>query len=182
MLILRSPLHVRAFSLLIALTLVIVMLAGCSGTPRELAPPTEISVMPDMDGRIRAMSLTSAAIRSGSSNQLNAWNFIKLMLAPEYQMSGSIGFIPVCRSSIIAQFDRLHNRFEGERGTFTPFSEDEKQTYIDFITNIDYSDAYRYDPVADMFREHTESFLKDEISYETAIAGLRNQLRLYVSE
>jgi hypothetical protein len=33
-----------------------------------------------------------------------------------------------------------------------------------------------------MFYDHMTPYLENKVSYDTAIAGLRNQLKLYVSE
>jgi ABC-type glycerol-3-phosphate transport system substrate-binding protein len=145
----------------------------------------QINVIPDMDGKTRARARgLSVAIRSGSTNQLNAWNFIKLLLAPEFQSTTGLSFTPVHKDSISVVFDRHHNNAEKfpQHGVFTRLTEEEKWEYISLITNLEYTYTYRSTPIYDMFDEHMTPYFEGEVSYETAINGLKNQLRLYVSE
>ncbi|MCL1820652.1 MAG: ABC transporter substrate-binding protein, partial [Oscillospiraceae bacterium] len=63
-------------------------------------------VIPDMDGKIHATSNRAAAIRAGSPNVQNAWNFIKIMLSHEMQSKNGFTLgVPVTKSAIAAQME-----------------------------------------------------------------------------
>jgi ABC-type glycerol-3-phosphate transport system substrate-binding protein len=149
----------------------------------------QISVLPGMDGKISAGSIGTTAIRTGSPNQLNAWNFIKLLLSPEVQGDGHfIVFDPVHIDSIINRFDTFNNLYENSPGAtstiFTKLSEHEKQAYLDIITGVDYCYDFRFrtSPVFKMFEEHINPYIGGERSFEDALARLGSQLVLYMSE
>jgi ABC-type glycerol-3-phosphate transport system substrate-binding protein len=134
----------------------------------------ELSVMPDMDGKIHAWSIYTAAINSGSQNQQNAWNFIKLMLSPEYQSSEGL-MMSVHKNTLITKVEKWRT----DAGNI---SRDEAQIYLDMVMSADYCYTYNSQPIYDMFIEHMTPFLEDKVSWETAVNRLRNQLSLYVSE
>jgi multiple sugar transport system substrate-binding protein len=150
----------------------------------------EMFVIPGIDGKLHAWSfMGTLAIRSGSPNAQNAWNFIKLILSPEVQSNSFSTGQPVHKASLIAQVEYYHNYFDGpimsdggENIIRTKLSEVEKQAYLNMLLNVDGSFVYNSRPIRRMFGEHMTPFLKGEVSYETAVAGLRNQLRLYISE
>jgi multiple sugar transport system substrate-binding protein len=144
----------------------------------------QMFVMPDMNGKIHATGGNLVAVRSGSQNKQNAWNFIKLLLSPEIQSNSINNNIPVHKDSIAVCVDRLRNSFDGTSGNmiFTKLSDEETLTFINLITSIDYCTAYFSLPTDYMLHEHMTPYFEGKVSYETAINGLRNQLRLYVSE
>jgi multiple sugar transport system substrate-binding protein len=154
----------------------------------------EMFAIPCMNGNVYATSSDTVAIRSGSPNQQNAWNFIKLLLSPQVQEDDIILLgMPVHKDSLIAKVEKYHNYFDGvvepvgtmrNDGTITStkLSEAVVQMYLDILLNIDGSITYRSRPVNNMLREHMTPYLRDEVSYDTAINRLRNQLSLYVSE
>jgi ABC-type glycerol-3-phosphate transport system substrate-binding protein len=158
-----------------------------------------MTAMTGIDGKNYAVSYTSIAIRAGSPNAQNAWNFIKLLLSAEIQGAEVLesehhillGAMPVYKNAIIARAERWHNYYEdGVTQSYglwaidicTKLSDAEKQAYIDLIMSIGDCYTYRSAPIKDMFDTHMTPFFKDEVGYETAISALRNQLRLYVSE
>jgi multiple sugar transport system substrate-binding protein len=148
----------------------------------------EMNVMPGIDGKIHASTNSTVAIRSGSPNRQNAWNFIKLMLSPEVQSdSYLIMGVPVHKKSLFAEIDILRNLYDKTAGGFigtnsTKLSEGEIQIFTDMLINVNYCNAYVSHPINSMFIEHMTPYLKGEVSYDTAINRLRNQLSLYVSE
>jgi ABC-type glycerol-3-phosphate transport system substrate-binding protein len=149
----------------------------------------QINTLPGIDGKISAGSVGTTAIRSGSPNQLNAWNFIKVLLSPEVQREGYfIVFDPIHKDSIIHRFDTFNNLYErspgATSGIFTKLSENEKQAYLNIITGVDYCYDFRFrtSTVFKMFEEHLEPYLKDERNFEDCLARLGNQLKLYISE
>jgi ABC-type glycerol-3-phosphate transport system substrate-binding protein len=146
----------------------------------------EIFVIPGIDGHLSAVAaLSTMGIRSGSPNQQNAWNFIKLMLSSNFQSSFTSGS-PIHIDSIKYKVEYSHGFFDGaiHNGNVihTKLSDAEKQAYLDIILNVDDCFTYESRPVQWMFNDHMTPYLEDKVSYETAIAGLRNQLRLYISE
>ena len=150
----------------------------------------EMIVIPDMDGKIHANCNRAAAIRAGSPNIQNAWNFIKIMLS--YEMQSHMGItrgVPVMKSAIAAQVEEYRNIWDGVTGefknyTFKDMSDEEAQALIDAVMDIDSCGMFGTytSPVTKMLVDHMTPYLKDEVSYETALTGLKNQLRLYVSE
>ncbi|MCL1819809.1 MAG: ABC transporter substrate-binding protein, partial [Oscillospiraceae bacterium] len=147
----------------------------------------EMMMIPDMDGKIHATSNRAAAIRAGSPNAQNAWNFIKIMLSHEMQAkNGFSRGVPVTKSAIAAQVEEWRIICDGTAFTdavFKQLTPREAQDYIDMVTKIEYCTFNStLPPTRNMFIEHMTPYLKDEVSYETALTGLKNQLRLYVSE
>jgi multiple sugar transport system substrate-binding protein len=144
----------------------------------------QMNVIPDMNGKIHVRSTGAATIRSGSPNQQNAWNFIKLMLSPENQSRDTFQNMPVHKRSLIAHIERLYNFCDGVKDhfIFTKLSNEDVQAYIALITAIDYSSSFDSSQTNMMFHDYMMPFWEDKVSYETAIAGLKNDLRLYMSE
>jgi ABC-type glycerol-3-phosphate transport system substrate-binding protein len=148
----------------------------------------EMFAMPGIDGKVNALFSYSTAIRSGSPNAQNAWNFIKLMLSPGVQGSQDHGFnlIPVHKDSLIAQAEFWRMYCDSENyfwdDVHKRLSDAELQAYLDIITNAYGAITYDTNRINGFFWDNMDPFFNDEVSYETAIAGLRNQLRLYVSE
>jgi multiple sugar transport system substrate-binding protein len=144
----------------------------------------QMNVIPDMNGDFHAFISTGLAIRAGSPNRQNAWNFIKLMLSPENQSSSHFAHIPVHKDSIIAQVEYIYNGglvyYDNIRST--KLSAEEVETYISLITNVDYHSSFFSQPAQRMFSEHMEPFFKGDRSYEDSISRLRNDLTLYMSE
>jgi ABC-type glycerol-3-phosphate transport system substrate-binding protein len=144
--------------------------------------PFRFDVMPGMDGKIYATTFNSTAIRSGSPNKQNAWNFIKLMLSPEVQEnSNATSTIPVHKDSILRYAEDAYNFLDEH--FYAPLSQDEMEAYIELITNVDDSVlTYRTSQIYTAIHENMAPFFKDEVSCETAIEKLRNFLRIYISE
>jgi ABC-type glycerol-3-phosphate transport system substrate-binding protein len=150
----------------------------------------EMFVIPGIDGKRHAKPWFDAAIRSGSPNAQNAWNFIKLLLSSEIQENINIMSVwtPVHKGAIIHMLDDMRNYYDGteipsDNGPIicARLSDAEVQAYLEAIINID-SCTLSSIQVSRMLNEHMTPFLQDRVSWETAINGLRNQLRLYVSE
>jgi multiple sugar transport system substrate-binding protein len=147
-----------------------------------------------IDGNIHARAEISTAIRSGSPNAQNAWNFIKVLLSPHIQDNGrAMMYVPIRKDSIVIQVESERDRNQGRSGDviYTGLSDEETWNYINILTNIDSCTVFRSDPIGGteqsfgrdgFFWQHFEPYFKDEVSFEIAIEGLRNTLRLYVSE
>jgi multiple sugar transport system substrate-binding protein len=179
------PAHLQDGTVIFASPITMDFFIKLVGQLKAIGIDYQMHVMPGMNGEITARSdINSVAIRAGSPNQLNAWNFIKLLFEPSHQSSWYIKE-PIHIDSISVAFDSLHNHHKARTRPFEPLSDEEKQTYIDLVTTIDNSSSYNLfymGPIVNMFSEHMTPYFEDKVSYETAIAGLRNQLRLYVSE
>jgi multiple sugar transport system substrate-binding protein len=136
----------------------------------------EIFAVPGIDGKVHAASFNSVAIRSGSANNQNAWNFIKLLLSQEIQRFIHTNDGPVHKDAIILQFEEYHDM------AVNPLSKSEAEKYIEILYEVDSIKTYEIRPIERFFSEHMRPYFEDKVSWEIAIAGLRNQLRLYVSE
>lgn len=153
------------------------------------------STMRRMDGKLQAISYSTVAIRSNSTNQLNAWNFIKLLLSPEFQGDGNRFTqpgIPVLKSAVSTVVERAFNYYGGEvtedkgitgKGVvFTQLSQEESKAYLDLFTSVDCCIGYSEGQLYRTFIENMEPYLADKQSYEDCIEGLKNDLLLYISE
>jgi multiple sugar transport system substrate-binding protein len=145
----------------------------------------QINSLRGVDGKIHAHPTLSTAIRSGSREKQNAWNFIKVLLSPEIQNNWrGMAFLPVHKDSLIAMLET--GRFE----TKSNLTDEEMQEYIDMLMSVDYCNVLSYNfaladpstPLGRFFDEHMIPYFEDKVSYDDAIAGLRNTLRLYLSE
>jgi ABC-type glycerol-3-phosphate transport system substrate-binding protein len=143
----------------------------------------QMHIIPDINGNNHA-NCVGAAIRSGTQNHTNAWNFIKILLSPENQTRVSFNNIPVHINSLIAQLERLYNHYDGVHGDMTcaKLSDEMMQSYIALITSVDVSTAFYSGPAGEKFYDQLEPFFQGDRSYEDSIARLRNDLRLYMSE
>ncbi|MDR2572251.1 MAG: extracellular solute-binding protein [Oscillospiraceae bacterium] len=169
-----------------------VIFGGCSnildfimlGSQLKTFGDIQMNVIPDISGNIRTFNTLGASIRASSDNNQNAWNFIKLLLSQENQSRDTFQNIPVHKNSIIAQIESKYNYWDGamDNMVFTKLSADEIQTFIDMVININQSSAFHSSPADAIFLKHIELYYKDEITYDDAIARVRNDLNLYLSE
>lgn len=148
-----------------------------------------ISSMRRMDGKLQAVSYTTAAIRSGSKNQLNAWNFIKLLLAPEFQgveTRFNHPGMPVLKNAIDINIERVCNYLgvdlvEDKGKVLTQISQEEKQSYIDLVKSVDYCIGYSAHPI-ELLNEHMKPYFNNEKSYNECLEELKISLKLYIEE
>jgi ABC-type glycerol-3-phosphate transport system substrate-binding protein len=156
---------------------------------KQLEVDFEMFTVPGVDGKVYAEGINTVAIRAGSPNQQNAWNFIKLLLSAESQKGTyAVVWKPVNKEALVWEVERWYNYFSGsvqdrpgaEFILYAKLSEAEKQAYLNLLLNVDDSNAYHSGGLA--FDTHMIPFLEGDVSYETAINGLRNHLTLYVSE
>jgi beta-lactamase regulating signal transducer with metallopeptidase domain len=156
-------------------------------------PGDQINALRGIDGKVHASPRLSTAIRSGSKNQQNAWNFIKLLLSPEMQNNNMIVFLPLHKDTLIGQIKSITDFDSGvtpDGVSYFKFSEERVQEYIDMLINVDYCDVLAYSfsyenyitALGRFFDEHMIPYFEDKVSLDDAINGLRNTLRLYLSE
>jgi multiple sugar transport system substrate-binding protein len=141
----------------------------------------QINIIPDINGLAHTFPTMTVAIQSGSPNQQNAWNFIKLMLSQENQSRSLFQGIPVHRDSISTLADRIYDDFSGT-GHIANLTKEEIDAFLSLITNVGASASYLsfhywYIVDSDMY-----AFFNDEISYDDFIFRAKNDLNLYLSE
>jgi len=139
----------------------------------------QLHAMPHINGENPVVIANVLAIREGSPNVQNAWNFIKLILSEENQGRRHFQLTPVHKDSIFLQIKSTYENFKDD---FTEMSNEEFEMYYSLVTGVTKWSFYeRYYKINFLF-DYFEPYFKDEISYEDAVARLKNDLRLYLSE
>ena len=144
----------------------------------------------DMDGGLNATVSESVAIRAGSKNQLNAWNFIKLLISEDIQGNNRNAFY---RGMVVnkAAFDRRVERSETSYGTvefssgsffIPPVPEEKRHIFRDLVENITSCSFITRTLNNDFFLEYMEPYFKGEKTYEEAAEVLKQRLKFYISE
>jgi len=140
----------------------------------------QVQTIQSINGENLISHLRSLAIREGSPNKQNAWNFVKLMLSAENQGRDLFFGIPVRSEYILPRTMKIHEDYVGR--VIAPISNKEIETFLSMAINVDTSKNYNTWFYAQFIRSHLESYFNDEISYEDAVAMIKNDLRLYISE
>jgi len=143
----------------------------------------QIHEMQSINGEHLIYSTSTVAIREGSPNKQNAWNFIKVMLSEENQGRDFFFDIPVREKYFLPQILSSHERRLGPGYMqIAPLSNEEIDTFLPMVTNVatnkNYSPRFYYF----FIRSHLEAYFKDEISYDEAVSRIKSDLRLYLSE
>ena len=157
-----------------------------SGNPVVIAPKS-------VDGGLRATVTNGVAIRSGSTNQLNAWNFIKILLSTQLQEkqpgNGRMGY-PVNTAALkvlLNSFKTMGIRgiSSGENGNekvdfslLTSEDIDHFQTTLNSVSSC----TLLCEPMENLFMKCMEPYFKKERSLDSCMQDLKRQLNLYVSE
>jgi len=151
----------------------------------------EMLTIPGINGKINSRAWDTAAIRADSPNKENAWSFIKLLLSPQMQSNADITSVwkPVHKESLIRKVEMDWYYYNGEgltasgdTITYTRSSETEMQMYLNAIMEVEHCFAFDSRAVRKIVHEHVNAFFEGNISNETAVNELRNQLMLYLSE
>ena len=145
-----------------------------------------MTAMPAQDGAINAKVTHGLSIRSGSTNQRNAWNFIKVVLSEAFQ-SGSIGGgpqtqFPVNRGALcttVSNFTSMNHW--SKDGLAYILSQEEVQPVYKMLDAISSSRLYCIRPLL-MFRECMTPYFISEKSYDECFAELKSKLTIYMSE
>jgi len=140
----------------------------------------QIQTMQSIKGENLINYIYSVAIREGSPNKQNAWNFIKLMLSEENQGRDLFFYTPVRSEYILPKVIMHHENYVGR--DIAPLSNKEIDTFLSIATNVETSKNYNTWFYVQFIRSHLESYFNDEISYEDAVAMIKNDLKLYLSE
>lgn len=151
----------------------------------------EITPIRRMDGGIQTLSHNTTAIRAGSKNQLNAYNFIKLLLSDYVQnMRDKLVGYPIQKNAFarslkqdgaeIGQPDTGYSPGY-DASMFTAIDDEERQAIADINLSVDNFSFYNNTLTA-IFMESMQSYFRDEKSYEECVRELENKLKFYLSE
>jgi hypothetical protein len=152
-----------------------------------------LTAIQDHNGGVHAIIEQSVAIREGSPNYANAWEFIKLLLdeSTQYGRIGSNegwafrGFV-VNNAALerqiteVLQEDTSLNTGEGTVDV-KAMSMDEKQVLIDLINSISSVSLNNF-VIGNFYSESMEPFFTGRQSHDNAMDELRRRLRIYISE
>ena len=166
-------------------------LAHIRGISEILNTSVEMMMIPNVTGGVNALLQNALAISANSQNQLNAWNFIKVMLSDQiqtgsYHMGVFNGKLPVSRSAMQLTVDFIAARGvsitsgSGAVYSFQLTPEEHKQT-LDIFDNI--TDCFiQNQAIYDFFLDSMIPYFQDEKSYDECVAELKTKLMFYVSE
>jgi len=125
----------------------------------------------------------TVAIREGSPNKQNAWNFVKFLLSEENQGRYSFYDIPVREKYILPKVLAYHEqRLEAVHSQIAPLSNEEIDAFLQIATNVATNKNHSSGFYLEFIRSHLEAYFKDEISYDEAVSRIKSDLRLYLSE
>lgn len=141
----------------------------------------QVSVIRDINGKIPTFDVMTIAVRAGTPNRQNAWNFIKLMLSPENQSRDLFQYIPVHIDSIYAVAEIKYRAYY-DGGRIAKLNAEEMDAYLSIITNVSAGSAYMELPYWGIAGQYMDAYLKDEMSYDDCAARVKNDLMLYLSE
>ena len=126
-------------------------------------------------GGIQAQVTLSAAIRAGSANQKNAFEFLKILLADEFQASPPFAYsadLPVASLN-------LHDRYAQVRDSFEQvFGDGEiSEQWVSQIERVVFPGD-----LDDRINEWFAPFHRGESSYEDCLKKAQEQLIIYITE
>ena len=145
--------------------------------------------IPSQTGEIVARIGSQLAIPANAKNTANAYRFIKFLLSEEIQVDQLLlmGVKPIRKSAIhkvIYETPALyenHGFYLDDPENFA-LTEDEAKALEEVMLNIDRFVQDERMVVPEMMFESMMPFFRDEASYETCFADLKNRLTLYLSE
>lgn len=153
-----------------------------------------IRTFPSYDNKVVANSEYIAGIRSGSSNQANAYNFLKILLSEKFQKengmyrytNGVSMSIPVYKDAVregILHWAEENGGVTAIDGSFTygMLSEEDIQLLVDTYSNVDSCPPTNM-KTEDFIWEEMEPYFNDEKAYDECIENLNNKLELYINE
>lgn len=143
-----------------------------------------IRSFPTYDDKVAAQPENIAAIRNGTPNQVNAYNFLRIMLSEEFQMKygmcsckdGVVMSIPILSAAIKEGI----NYYSDKRGGDI-FSADQIQILTNLFSNVDIC-LMPNNKVNKLIWNEMKPYFKNERSFEECIQRLNNKLELYIYE
>lgn len=134
-----------------------------------------------------------AAISASSKNQLNAYNFIKMLLSAEVQCDRKLrtNGIPVLKEAhetiILGKTQWTTTTKDGQSFTYSGYrskqlSNEELDSLLETLTHVDRFNPFVSYNLFSMMKDSMLPFFKDEKSYENCRAELKNKLTFYLSE
>lgn len=130
-----------------------------------------------VDGGIQANVRLSAAIRGGSENRQNAYDFLKLLMGSEFQSADAYsGYLPLRQIDPESRIDLLQIQYPALERLPEQYAAD----YAQWIGEID-SVAYP-SPLSDSIAGYFAPYIRDEASYEDCLKKAEQELAIYVSE
>jgi len=157
-----------------------------------------LAAIPSMSGGLEATTTSGAAIRGGSPNQLNAWNFIKILLSASIQyctpgtMDGVEFAFPVNNTALQQEIDYCakpsppgtvlsSSGDPSDTWTSKGMSDEDKAAYQSLISGVTGCSLTNY-PIIQIFNRCVTPYFKDEKSLDDCISDLKSQLGIYISE
>jgi len=156
--------------------------------------------MRDHHGELQAVVNQSVAIRAGTPNYVNAWNFIKLLLTDTVQCPGGIGSLQALGLGRGRPVNMVANDRQigwalsqslpvGEGAYWTNEGEvyhpvltmEQKQPVIDMFWGVTRA-TLPNQTVGNLYLEAMAPFFAGEVGLDEAMETLRRRLSLYLSE
>ena len=157
-----------------------------AGTLKRFSGEIQMHTMPDINGENQVYLVDSIAIREGTPNEQNAWNFVKLLLSEENQSRAHFSQIPVHKNVIFPQIIFAYN--DGSipgldfLGYKSQLSTEEIEVFYEMVTGVTARHYYNDWFYLPLIWDYLMSYFEDETSYEDMVARIKNDLRLYLSE
>ncbi len=153
----------------------------------------ELQSLPGQCGETVGYVYGQVAISASAKNQLNAYNFIKMLLSAEVQCDKKLrtNGIPVLKAAfetiILGKTQWAGTTDEGQTCTYsgyksTQLSNEELDALIEIITQTDRFITYVPNNIFYMMMDSMLPFLRDEASYDDCLKELKNKLAFYLSE
>lgn len=149
----------------------------------------EVVMMPirDVDGGIRAQIKDAVAVRAGSENLQNAYDFLKLLLSPEVQYTASeLSIFHDANERLLARGINWYipegtegfSSTERNGSALNAPSQEEIRQFLDFIKEI--TGGYYYNNLHLYARMHP--YLAENADFEETLKEAQRQLEIYISE
>ena len=162
---------------------------------KDLEYNPSFSAIRTMDGGLNATVYEGLAVRSGTKNAENAWNFIKIMLSEEMQYSqpggyGGLNAFPVNVAALGRQIDEILQTdtkvgFGTSDGKYESFNcpavpPEEKEPYMALHDSVISCALFNHNTNA-VFFYCMEPFFADQKSYDECIDDFRSGMEKYIA-
>ncbi|MCL2462217.1 MAG: extracellular solute-binding protein [Defluviitaleaceae bacterium] len=139
------------------------------------------------DGGVEADFYEAAAIRATSPNQLNAYNFIKVLLsdACQHEPAGSMYLLgsPVQKAAVAKDLSEGTLNFSGRDKGYGTFRKGDADTFTALMDTITDGSFVQYGTtVSDTFWNNMMPYFTDGTSFDDCVKKVKDELSLYLSE